>query len=99
MNIKIHNVMKKTIILLVITFLILSLVILHNHIHIEECHDEYCIECAIIHFAQNIVQKIIITAIIFNVTIYTFFTLSKLVIIEYFYKSNSLFIQKIQLNE
>ena len=93
------KILKKTIILLTIILMIVTLIASKNEAHLDHCDDEDCEICSIIHNAQAIIRNAFISIIsVINILII-------LNICTKMYKprveiiSNSLIFQKVQFNE
>ena len=99
MNKKILNAIKIAFIVFIIATLVCSLIVSQDEHHLETCHEDHCVYCTIIHFAQNIINLAIafIVAIIIGVLIYFF--LSRLYKEQKNFVQSSLVFQKVQLNE
>ena len=99
MNKKIIKEIKTAIIVFIIVALVVALIVSQDEHHIEECHEDHCVICNIIHLAQNIISISIalIIAVIIGVLIYYFLSRvhkEKIILIK-----SSLVFQKVQLNE
>ena len=99
MNRNIIKNIKIAIIIFMVFVLVLSLIVSQNEHHIENCHEDHCIYCAIIHFAQNIINLSItfVLAIVIGVLIQFF--LSRLHKEKEVFVQSSLVFKKVQLNE
>ncbi len=99
MNKKILKVIKIAVVVFIIATLVCSLIVSQDEHHLETCHEDHCIYCAIIHFAQNIINLSIafVVAIVIGVLIYFF--LSRLHKEQEIFVQSSLVFQKVQLNE
>ena len=99
MNRKILKAIKIAVIVFIIATLVCSLIVSQDEHHLETCHEDHCIYCAIIHFAQNIISLTIafIVAIVIGALIYFF--LSRLHKEQVVFVKSSLVFQKVQLNE
>lgn len=99
MNKKIIKAIKISIIVFIIATLVFSLIVSQDEHHLETCHEDHCIYCAIIHIAQNIISLSIafIVAVVIGVLIYFF--LSRLHKEQVVFVLSSLVFQKVQLNE
>lgn len=99
MNKKMLKVIKIAVIVFIITTLVCSLIVSQDEHHLETCHEEHCVYCAIIHIAQNIISLSIafVVAIVIGVLIYFF--LSRLHKEQVIFVQSSLVFQKVQLNE
>lgn len=99
MNKKILKTIKISIIVFILATLVFSLIVSQDEHHLETCHEDHCIYCAIIHIAQNIINLsiIFIIAVIIGVLIYFF--LSRLHKEKTFFVQSSLVFLKVQLNE
>lgn len=99
MNKIILKAIKKAVIIFIIATLVCSLIVSQDKHHLETCHEDHCIYCAIIHFAQNIINLSIafVVAIVIGVLIYFF--LSRLLRRQEIFVLVSLVFQKVQLNE
>lgn len=99
MNRELQKVMKIAMIVFAIAIFVFSFIVSQDSHHLETCHKDHCIYCAMIHIAQNTVSLFIafIVAIILGVFIYLFLSrlrkeLKKIV-------QSSLVFQNVQLNE
>lgn len=99
MNKKILKTIKITVIVIFIAILVFSLIVSQGEYHLETCHEDHCVYCAIIHIAQNIINLSIafIIAVVIGVLIYFF--LSRLHKEQTIFVQSSLVFQKVQLNE
>ena len=99
MNKKILKAVKIAVVVLMVATLIFSLIVSQDEHHLETCHEEHCVYCAIIHIAQNIISLSIafVVAIVIGVLIYFF--LSRLHKEQEIFVQSSLVFQKVQLNE
>ena len=99
MNKKILKAIKMAFIVFIIATLVCSLIVSQDEHHLETCHEEHCVYCAIIHIAQNIISLSIafVVAIVIGVLIYFF--LSRLHKEQEIFVQSSLVFQKVQLNE
>ena len=99
MNKEILKVIKIAVIVFIIATLVCSLIVSQDEHHLETCHEDHCIYCAIIHIAQNIISLSIafVVAIVIGVLIYFF--LSRLHKEQVIFVQSSLVFQKVQLNE
>lgn len=99
MNKKILKVIKIAVVVLMAATLVFSLIVSQDEYHLEICHEDHCVYCAIIHFAQNIINLSIafVVAIVIGVLIYFF--LSRLHKEQIVFVQSSLVFQKVQLNE
>ena len=93
------NIITIAFYVLTITILVFSLVVSQDEHHLEVCHEEHCIYCAIIHVAQIITYLSIIYLIITMIGFLINFFLSRLLKKQVFFVLNSLVFQKVQLNE
>ena len=99
MNKKILKAIKIAVIIFIIATLVCSLIVSQDEHHLEVCHEEHCIYCAIIHVAQIITYLSIIYLIITMIGFLINFFLSRLLKKQVFFVLNSLVFQKVQLNE
>lgn len=83
----------------VIFMLIFSLIVSHDHNHLDTCHEDHCFVCFIIHFAQNIVNMIVSFTLIAMIGVFIYFYLSRLRKENSFFVLVSLVFQNVQLNE
>ena len=99
MNKKILKAIKIAVVVFIIATLVCSLIVSQDEHHLETCHENHCIYCAIIHIAQNIISLSIafVVAIVIGVLIYFF--LSRLHKEQVIFVQSSLVFQKVQLNE
>ena len=99
MNKKVLKAIKIVVIILMSATLVCSLIVSQDEHHLETCHEDHCIYCAIIHIAQNIISLSIafIVAVVIGVLIYFF--LSRLLRRQEIFVLVSLVFQKVQLNE
>lgn len=99
MNKKILKVIKIALVVFIAATLTFSLIVSQDEHHMETCHEDHCIYCAIIHIAQNIINIsiAIVIAVVIGVLIYYF--LSKLHKKQIVFVQSSLVFQKVQLNE
>lgn len=99
MNKKILKAIKMAVIVFIIATLVCSIIVSQDEHHLETCHEEHCVYCAIIHIAQNIISLSIafVVAIVIGVLIYFF--LSRLHKEQEIFVQSSLVFQKVQLNE
>ncbi|MBR3325225.1 MAG: hypothetical protein IKG14_04185 [Clostridia bacterium] len=99
MNKKILKAIKIAVIIFIIATLVFSLIVSQDEHHLETCHEDHCIYCAIIHIAQNIISLSIafVVAVVIGVLIYFF--LSRLNKEQIVFVQSSLVFQKVQLNE
>lgn len=99
MNKKILKTIKIAVVVLMAATLVFSLIVSQDEHHLETCHEDHCIYCAIIHIAQNIISLSIdfVVPIVIGVLIYFF--LSRLHKEQIVFVQSSLVFQKVQLNE
>lgn len=99
MNRKILKAIKIAVVVLIVATLVFSIIVSQDEHHLETCHEDHCIYCAIIHIAQNIISLVIsfVVAVVIGVLIYFF--LSRLHKEQVVFVQSSLVIQKVQLNE
>ena len=99
MNKKILNAIKISVIVFIIATLVCSLIVSQDEHHLETCHEDHCIYCAIIHIAQNIISLVISFAVAVFVGALIYFFLSRLHKEQVVFVKSSLVFQKVQLNE
>ena len=99
MNKKIIRIIKITAVVLMITTLICSLIVSQDEHHLEACHEDHCIYCAIIHIAQNIISLSIAFVVAVLIGILIYFFLSRIHKEQKIFLQSSLVFQKVQLNE
>ena len=90
---------KIAVIVLMMVTLVFSLIVSQNEYHLDNCHDDHCFLCNIIHIAQNLISLsiVVIIAVVIGVLIYLF--LSRLHNDCVIFELDSLVFQKVQLNE
>ena len=99
MNKNIANAIKIAVIILILFTLIFSIIVSQDEHHLEDCHDEHCVYCAIIHIAQNIISLSIAFVVTVMVGFLINFFLSRLHKEHAVSVLVSLVFQKVQLNE
>ena len=99
MNIKILKAIKIAVIIFIIATLVFSLIVSQDEHHLETCHEDHCIYCAIIHFSQNIISLSIAFAVTVVIGALIYFFLSRLHKEQEIFVQSSLVFQKVQLNE
>lgn len=99
MNKNVLKTIKVIIIVFIVATLIFSIVVSQDEHHLEKCHKDECIYCAIIHIAQNIMILSISVVIDIMLGILIYYFLSRLCKEKEFYEQFSLVFQKVQLNE
>ena len=99
MNKKIIKSIKIAIIIFMVIVLISSLIVSQNEGHLETCHEDHCILCSIIHFAQNIISLTIAFVIAVVIGALINFFLSRLHKKMKVFVQSSLIFKKVQLNE
>ena len=83
----------------IIVTIIFSLIVLQDQHHLENCHEEHCLKCAIILIAQNIINLLIVFVIAIIIGFLIYFFLSRLYKNENIVVQSSLVSLKVQFNE
>lgn len=99
MNKKILKVIKIAVVVLMAATLVFSLIVSQDEHHLETCHEDHCIYCAIIHIAQNIINLSIAFVVAVVIGVLIFFFLSRLHKEQVVFVQSSLVFQNVQLNE
>ena len=99
MNKKILKVIKIAVVVFIIDTLVFSLIVSQDEHHLETCHEDHCIYCAIIHIAQNIISLSIAFVVVAVIGVLIYFFLSRLHKEQIVFVQSSLVFQKVQLNE
>lgn len=99
MNKEFLKTIKFIIIAFIITTLIFSFVVSQDTHHLESCHEEHCITCSLIHFAQIIINLSAALIICISIGFLIYFILSKLLKVQTIFVQKSLVFKKVQLNE
>ena len=92
------NALKIAGITIAIFSLILSSIISHDEIHIEECHDDDCVICQMIIMAQCISKVTVLIIIASFLAFVIYLILSRIHRIDILSFQNSLIFQKVQFN-
>lgn len=99
MNKKILKAIKIAVVVLMAATLVFSLIVSQDEHHLETCHEDHCIYCAIIHIAQNIINLSIAFVVAMVIGVLIYFFLSRLHKEQEIFVQSSLVFQKVQLNE
>lgn len=99
MNKKILKAIKIAVIIFIVATLVCSLIVSQDEHHLETCHEEHCVYCAIIHLAHNIINLSIAYAVAVVIGVLIYFFLSRLFRRQVVFVLLSLVFQKVQLNE
>lgn len=67
-------------------------------VHLDECHDDNCIQCSLIHNAIKLINSIC-KLIIFHIIQYSFCILQIALFIIYYYKKHTIVTDNVRLNE
>jgi hypothetical protein len=99
MNKKIIKILKFILIIFIATHIILIPIISQNNYHLDMCTTHDCSICAIINLTQIIIKLFSDIHIYIAISFLTYFVLLKIYKFFTTFISNSLFLQKVQLNE
>ncbi len=99
MDKRILKLIKLAIVVFIVAIFTFSIIVSQDEHHLETCHEDHCIYCAIIHIAQNIISlsSAIVIAVMIGVLINFFLSI--------LHKEKDVFVlislvfQKVQLNE
>lgn len=59
MKFNLYRILKIVLVIMMVVTISFSFIISSDNNHIDTCHEEHCIKCAIIHIAKSIVHTII----------------------------------------
>lgn len=93
------KIMKIIAVFSIVFMIVFSLVVSQDQYHLDNCHDDHCIVCSIIHIAQNIVNIVVSFGLVVMIGVLIYFYLSRLQKDNKVYLLVSLVFQKVQLNE
>ena len=99
MDKKILQSFKNVTILFIVAILVFFLIVSQDEHHLETCHEDNCIQCAIIHIAQNIIRLSMACAVAFTIGVSIYFLLYRLSKEHIVFALKSLVFQKVQFNE
>ena len=96
---KILRIINVLIAVAIITTIVFSLIVSQDEHHLEDCQEEHCLICVIIHIAQNIINFLITFVIVMIIGFLIYFFLSRLYKSEIVVVQLSLVSLKVQFNE
>ncbi len=99
MNKTLLKTIKISIIVFIVATFIFSIIVSQDAHHLETCHEDHCLYCAIIHIGQNFISLFITFVIAVIVGILINYFLSRLHKEQVKFVQSSLVFQKVQLNE
>ena len=99
MNKKILEKNKIVLITFIIAIILFSFIVSQDECHLDNCNEDHCIWCSIIHIAQNIINISIAIIVTITISFLLSFYLLKLKLIQVLFALDSLVFQKVQLNE
>lgn len=99
MNKNIKKIIKITFVIFVISAILFSSIVSTDSHHLETCEVHNCSVCAMIHFAQTIINLTLAICITIIAMFLIFYFLAEILERSFTFKSNSLVFQKVQLNE
>lgn len=94
-----NNILKLVVIIFCVTAIICAFIVSQDKCHLETCHDEHCVICAMIQVAQNIVNLSIAIVLIVMIGVFIYYFLSRLHKDRKVFEVISLIFLKVQFNE